>query len=104
MNSRTILPNRRPLETIWLEHWGMRYTVSMGCTDRNSPIAEVFIDCGKSGEQSETLASDSAVILSVALQYGTPIKALQRAITRNPDNRPSGPMGAIIDLIAGEQT
>lgn len=99
---RNPLPPRRYHETIQLEHWGLKYVTGLGRADPRSPVTEVFINCGRSGEQSETLASDSAVILSIALQYGVPIEALRRAITRDPDGQPSGPMGRIIDLIANE--
>ncbi|SRR6266478_9144565 len=100
--TRTPLPSRRYHETIRLEHWGMKYVVGLGRANQDTPVTEVFINCGRSGEQSETLASDSAVILSIALQYGVPIVALQRAITREQNGEPAGPMGKIIDLIASE--
>jgi hypothetical protein len=100
--TRTPLPARRIHETLQLQHWSMHYTVGLGRSDQNAPVTEVFINCGRSGEQSETLASDSAVLLSIALQYGVPIEVLQHAITRDPDGKPSGPIGAIIDLIAGD--
>lgn len=100
---RTTLPARRIHETIHVHHWGKRYVVGLGRAGQDAAVSEVFINCGRSGEQAETLASDSAVILSIALQYGVPIKVLEKAITRDPDGKPSGPMGAIIDLIATEQ-
>lgn len=96
---RNVLPNRRSHETIRFEHWGMGYAVGLGRASPSGPIQEVFINCGKSGTQGETLARDSAVLLSLALQYGVPIEAIRHAITRDADGKPSGPVGALIDLI-----
>lgn len=48
----------------------------------------------------QTLARDSAVLLSLALQHGTPISTMQKAITRNADGTPAGPVGALLDIIA----
>jgi hypothetical protein len=93
-----ILPNRRYHETFSLRHWDMIYKIGFG-RDSEGIVKEVFINCGRSGEQSETLARDSAILLSIALQYGIPIEAIKKSITRNVDGSPTGPIGAIIDLL-----
>jgi hypothetical protein len=64
-------------------------------------VAEVFLNCAKSGTQAETLARDSAVLLSLALQHGVPIETISHAITRDADGKPSGPIGALVDLMGG---
>lgn len=99
---RNSLPQRRIHTTVLLEHWGMRYIVGLGRTNADAPVSEVFINCGKSGEQVETLARDSAVLLSLALQHGVPLETMKHAITRNADGMPSGPVGSILDLIEKE--
>lgn len=101
--TRTILPNRRPHEVLKFHHWGLSYIVGLGRAHENAPVTEVFLNSGKSGEQAQTLARDSAVLLSLALQYGTPVSAMQKAITRNADGSPSGPVGALLDIIAQAQ-
>lgn len=103
MSARQSLPNRRPHETFGFSHWGLRYDVGVGRADYGCPVTEVFLNCGKSGEQAQTLARDSAVLLSLALQYGTPIEAMSRAITRDADGKPSGPIGALLDLLSSEE-
>jgi ribonucleoside-diphosphate reductase alpha chain len=45
------------------------------------------------------LARDSAVLLSLALQHGTPLSTIAHALTRNADGSPSGPIGTLVDLI-----
>jgi hypothetical protein len=97
--TRTPLPNRRMHETVRFEHWGLRYIVGLGRAQPHDPISEVFINCGKAGTQAETLARDSAVLLSLALQHGVPIAEIGHAITRNADGTPSGPIGALVDLM-----
>jgi hypothetical protein len=95
--TRTILPARRPHETIRFRHWDLNYVAGIGFLD-HEPM-EVFLNCGKSGTQAETLARDSAVLLSIALQHGVPIEEMQHAITRNVDGSPQGPIGRLLDLI-----
>lgn len=97
--TRVPLPNRRNHETLQFEHWGQKYTVGLGRSRPTGPIAEVFLNCAKSGTQAETLARDSAVLLSLALQHGVELSIIGHAITRNADGSPSGPIGALVDLM-----
>lgn len=100
---RTSLPNRRPHEVLKFRFWGLSYIVGLGRARNDGPITEIFLNSGKSGEQAQTLARDSAVLLSLALQHGTPIATMQKAITRNADGTPSGPIGQLLDIIAQAQ-
>lgn len=102
MTARCHLPQRRPHETFEFSHWGLRYVVGLGRSSSGAHVSEVFLNCGKSGEQAETLAKDSAVLLSLALQYGVPIHAMARAITRDSQGKPLGPIGALLDQLATE--
>jgi hypothetical protein len=101
---RTPLPNRRHHETLQFEHWGQRYVVGLGRASGRAAISEVFINCAKSGTQAETLARDSAVLLSLALQHGTPIETIRHALTRNADGSPSGPIGMLIDVMSAQES
>jgi hypothetical protein len=98
--NRIRLPNRRAHEVVKFAHWSMNYIVGFGRATPSGPIVEVFLNSGKSGEQAQTLARDSAVLLSKALQYGTPISELQKSITRDANGEPSGPIGRLIDIMA----
>lgn len=97
--TRIPLPNRRMHETVRFEHWGLRYIVGLGRARPQDKISEVFINCGKAGTQAETLARDSAILLSLALQHGVPLAEIGHALTRNVDGTPSGPIGALVDLM-----
>ena len=97
--TRTPLPNRRIHETLRFNHWGLDYIVGLGRARPTAPVSEVFLNCAKSGTQAETLARDSAVLLSLALQHGVPLETISHAITRNADGSASGPIGALVDLM-----
>ena len=64
-------------------------------------FGEVFIDVAKSGADLQNIAHDAAVVISLALQHGVDVEALQHAITRNSDGAPSSILGVAIDAIAG---
>ncbi len=95
--NRVTLPNRRMHETFRFEHWGQRHIAGVGRASPQDPIREVWLNVGKSGEHVQTLARDSAILLSLALQYNVPLSDIQHALTRNADGTPAGPIGALID-------
>jgi hypothetical protein len=103
MVMRKLLPNRRAHEAFHFFHWGQKFIAGIGRAVPTAPVSEVWINTGKTGTQAETLARDSAVLLSLALQHGTPIATMQKAITRNADGTPSGPIGQLLDIIAQSQ-
>src|SRR5262245_4670173 len=59
-------------------------------------LAEIFIN-GKCGSDSDTAARDSAVVASIALQYGVPLETIRRALMRNRDGSACGPLSAALD-------
>jgi ribonucleoside-diphosphate reductase alpha chain len=99
--ARAILPNRRAHELISFHHWQQKFHVGIGRPSPSGPIQEIWINTNKTGTQSETLARDSAVVLSIALQCGATIEMLRHAITRDLDGRASGPIGQLLDRLAG---
>ncbi len=103
--TRITLPNRRPNETIKYQFWGHAYHATFGRSwdgdagnaALDEPVLEVFINAGKFGDQLQTLTVDSAILLSLALQYGVPLSKICHALSRNPDGTPLGPIGALVD-------
>lgn len=67
-------------------------------------ITEVWCNAGKVGSGLEALANDAAILASLGLQYGIPIDVMRAAITRNSDKTAAGPIGVLLDVIAGEGT
>ena len=63
-------------------------------------IGEVFISGAKAGSEMDALCRDAAIVLSLALQHGTPLDLIQGAITREADGTPSTIIGAVVDRLA----
>ncbi|MGB8895251.1 MAG: hypothetical protein WCD13_13225 [Pseudolabrys sp.] len=68
----------------------------------NGQLAEIFLSNNKSGSDSDTAAKDSAVVCSIALQFGVPLDVIRKALMRDSRDRPSGPLGCALDILAIE--
>lgn len=96
--ARHRLPNRRAHETVGFTFRGLAYTAGVGRFP-DGGLAEVFLDCRKGSSPLAADARDAAVCLSLALQFGTPAKAIREAVTREADGSPAGIVGAVLDLL-----
>lgn len=102
MSERRRLPDRRQHEIIDFEHNGFGYTAGIGRFP-DGELAEVFLNLtNKGGTPLDSAGRDSAVLCSLALQHGTPAEVLRRAVTRNANGTASGPIGTLLDLLAGQ--
>jgi hypothetical protein len=101
--NRTPLPQRRSHEVFSFHHWGQKFHAGIGRATPSAPIQEVWINTGKTGTQAETLARDSAVLISLGLQYGVPLNAMRKAIMRDLDGKASGPIGCLLDLLESNE-
>lgn len=97
--TRRLLPSRRSGETIDIRHGNTTYAVCVGRFPASDEPAEVFISGAKVGSDIDGLARDAAVVLSIALQYGVPLRLLAEAITRTPGGAPMTIVGAILDQL-----
>jgi hypothetical protein len=99
MTARARLPNRRGSETFEITAGGLNYraTVSRFADHR---VAEIFLTNHKVGSHADTAARDSAVVCSIALQYGVPLEVIRRALMRDGGGRPNGPLGTALDVLA----
>ena len=52
-----------------------------------------------SGQDALSIARDAAVAISLALQHGTPIETIRRAVTRGGRGEPASVLGAIVDAL-----
>jgi hypothetical protein len=77
---------------------GRRYRCSISRYP-DGRLAEIFISNNKAGSDSDCAARDSAVVCSIALQFGVPIETIRRALMRDAQGRPNGPLGVALDLI-----
>lgn len=100
---RRALPNRRRGEAVEFEHDGLRYRANFSRFSDGS-IAEMFLDAGKTGTSANIIAKESAVILSIARQFGAPMNTLYAALPKLADGSPAGPVGAALSQFAALQT
>jgi hypothetical protein len=101
MTARHRLPDRRPSETFDIEVRGLRFTATISRFPDGS-IGEVFLVNHKCGSMAGIIASDAAVVCSIALQYGAPLDVIRKALMRDSRGRASSPLGAALDRIAGD--
>jgi hypothetical protein len=100
--SRERLPNRRASETFNLECNGLRYTATIG-RFADGRLAEIFLTNHKAGSQADANARDSAVVCSLALQFGVPLETIRGAVLRDSYGHASTPLGAALDAIAEQE-
>jgi hypothetical protein len=101
--SREHLPNRREAETFEFEVAGLHYTATIG-RFADGRLGEIFLNAVKTNSAADTNARDSAVVCSIALQFGADLTTIRKALTRDMVGRPSGPLGVALDIIAEEGT
>jgi ribonucleoside-diphosphate reductase alpha chain len=100
-SQRERLPNRRDSETFSFEVGGLGYTATISKFP-DGRLAEIFIQNHKTNSHADTEAKDSAVVASIALQHGIAAETLRRALLRDSHGRPSGPLGIVLDRLAGQ--
>lgn len=103
MTERERLPNRRAADTFEFEHiWpngrAHPFIATVGLYPDGRP-GEVFLATGKSGEQFDIGIKDSAIALSLALQYGCPLDVIAPTFLRAGDGRPEGPLGTLVGIL-----
>lgn len=100
--SRRRLQNRRPAESFGFEVEGLRFTATVGRFS-DGTIGELFLNTDKTGTTLDTIARDSAIVLSFAVQFGADLDAIRSALCRDSAGRALGPVGAALDLLLAEQ-
>jgi ribonucleoside-diphosphate reductase alpha chain len=101
MSLRNRLPDRRQSENFEIDVHGRKYR----CTYSRFPdgrLAEIFLSNNKSGSDSDRAARDSAVVCSIALQHDVPVETIRKALMRDSQGRPNGPLGLALDILAKE--
>jgi hypothetical protein len=96
---RARLPNRRASTTFTFECGPHRYFATVSYFPSNE-LAEIFLGNGRVGSDIDAAAKDSAVVASVALQYGVPVDVIRKALLRDSRGVASSPLGCALDLLA----
>jgi ribonucleoside-diphosphate reductase alpha chain len=99
---RKRLPNRRSAETWDVEALGLHFKTSVGRYD-DGRIGEIFLSNHRVNSMAGIMASDSAVLCSLLLQYGVPLDVIRHALMRDPRGKPSGPLGVVLDRLAADE-
>jgi hypothetical protein len=99
MTGRTRLPNRRPNETQEFDRDGIHVKMTIGYKPDGS-IGEVFLNADRADSMLDVLMSDAAIIASIALQHGVPIRQIVHALKRDRFGIASSPIGAALDRIS----
>jgi hypothetical protein len=100
--SRQTLSNRRPSETHEVMFANVSVNVGFGYYD-DGRVGEVFLSTRKAGTPVDIAARDTAVLMSLLLQYGCSAKIIGRALTADAQGRPEGLAGIVASLIETEQ-
>jgi hypothetical protein len=98
MPARSRLPNRRPTETIAFERGGSRYCLTVGFFPDGRP-GEVFLNADRANSLLDVLASDAAILASLALQHGCSLQEITHALKRDSRGEAASPIGAAMDQI-----
>ena len=79
----------------------MPYTCTWSPLD-NGSIGEIFLTNHKAGSAADTAARDSAIVFSIAVQFGADPEIIRKALCRDARGNASGPLGAALDRLAGQ--
>jgi hypothetical protein len=100
MSKRRRLPNRRASEQVAFECNGLKYIATVSFF-ADGELAEIFINNAKASSHSDSAAKDSAVVASIALQFGVPVSVIRGALLRDARGVASSPLGAALDALSG---
>jgi hypothetical protein len=98
MPARDRLPNRRRAETIAFERDGSRYCLTVGYFP-DGRVGEVFLSADRADSLLDVLASDAAILTSLALQHGCSLQEITHALKRDARGTAASPIGAALDRI-----
>lgn len=97
---RRVLPQRRKAVTRAFGVRGRHYTASLGYYP-DGRLGEIFINSGKSGTDATIAGMEASIAASFALQFGACAEAMRQAMPRNEKGHAEGPLGCLLDLLAG---
>jgi ribonucleoside-diphosphate reductase alpha chain len=100
---REHLPYRRHHELRDFEFGGIKYTAGVGHLSSGT-VGEIFLNVvGKVGTDLEAHARDTAITVSLGLQYGVPLDTLRKALTRASNGEPGSALSYLLDQLAAAE-
>jgi len=108
MKNRERLPDRRRSDTFEFDHRypdgsSFTYIATLGHYV-DGRIGEVFLQATKTGTTIDINTRDSAIALSLALQFGCPLDVIAPTFLRSAEGRPEGPLGTLVDILVGRRS
>jgi hypothetical protein len=94
MMVRQCLPSRRNSTTFDFEHISMRFTATVSYFHDGRLLTN-----HRNGSHADAVAKDSAIVCSIALQYGVPVDVIRKALVRDARGNAGTPLGAVLDLL-----
>lgn len=103
MTTREMLPSRRQSQSFDFHHvnqggHSFRYKATAGYYP-DGRLGEVFLSASKITTDMDVAARDMAILLSIALQHGADREKISAAMTRQPNGKPLGVAGTLLDII-----
>jgi hypothetical protein len=98
--TRERLQDRRASESFSFRWNGMAFATTISRFS-DGRLAEIFLTNGKVGSDTDAAARDSAVVCSLALQFGAPVETIRRALLRDAHGVAASPLGRALDLFVG---
>jgi hypothetical protein len=95
---REYLPNKRVAETSAIERDNLKFQVTGGFYP-DGRLGEIFLNFEHANSLLDVMASDAAIICSLALQFGCPLDTIRHALKRDARGIAESPIGAALDRI-----
>jgi ribonucleoside-diphosphate reductase alpha chain len=78
---------------------GLKFRATIGRDPTSGEVREVFLSNHRVNSMAGIMASDAAVVASIALQYGVPLEVLRHALMRDAKGNASGPLAVALDQL-----
>ena len=98
MSQRKRLPSRRLCKTVAFENDGHGFRLAAGFY-HDGTVGEVFLNAEKTNSTLDALASDAAILVSLALQFGCTLDELRHAVKRDGKGRAASFIGEALDRL-----
>jgi hypothetical protein len=95
---RDCLPNRRASQNLTFERDNLKYHMTIGLYS-DGRVGEIFLNAEHSNSLLDVLASDAAILVSLALQHGCTLETIAHALKRDSRGIAASPIGAALDRI-----
>jgi hypothetical protein len=102
--ARNKLPNRRASVVLAFRWGSLDFTTGFSRCATTGRVLELFIANHKAAGAIDHIAKDSAIVCSIALQFGADFEVIRCGLLRDSQGKPASPLGAAMDAIAREST